>query len=191
MVLHLKAIPICFKLFEFATGASSQPLPQSLEPPLSTQESGPRTLSGISADFLLSFAICFFAKLSVVFCEAVAIFGVIMSIVLFQKVNGAKADITFNDDETYSLALYYGFCIFWCGLAVGFSNFVCGYFPLAFLIFSICVGVAGHGCALSDAANTESFIKCLVIEIFGSAIGLFGLIIGIIQSGKADFAGLA
>jgi V-type H+-transporting ATPase proteolipid subunit len=60
---------------------------------------------------------------SVIFCEAVAIYGVIMGIIMVGKLT--NKDLTKEDD--YRLALYSAYNLFSVGLLVGFSNLFCGY----------------------------------------------------------------
>ncbi|KAI1760857.1 ATP synthase subunit C-domain-containing protein [Hypoxylon sp. FL1150] len=114
--------------------------------------------------------------ISIIFCEVVAIYGVIMAIV-FSSLVGYVDDAELFDANSY----YTGYALFWAGLTVGGCNLVCG----------IAVGINGSGAALADAADPTLFVKILVIEIFSSVLGLFGLIIGLLVSGKADAFGAA
>ncbi|KAL2754558.1 hypothetical protein ACRALDRAFT_1032418 [Sodiomyces alcalophilus JCM 7366] len=111
--------------------------------------------------------------ISIIFCEVVAIYGVIMSIVF-----SAKLDLV-QGEQAYDANSYYtGFALFWAGLTVGMCNLICG----------VSVGINGSSAALADAADPTLFVKILVVEIFSSVLGLFGLIVGLLVSGKAaDF----
>jgi V-type H+-transporting ATPase proteolipid subunit len=111
--------------------------------------------------------------ISIIFCEVVAIYGVIMSIVFSAKLNMVSGDAIYAA-ENY----YVGYALFWSGLTVGMCNLICG----------VSVGINGSGAALADAADPSLFVRILVVEIFSSVLGLFGLIIGLLVSGKAgDF----
>lgn len=86
--------------------------------------------------------------------------GVIMAIVFSSRITGDVANL-------YSVNNYYtGFALFWGGLTVGLCNLLCG----------ISVGITGSTAALADAADPQLFVKILIVEIFGSVLGLFGLI---------------
>lgn len=106
--------------------------------------------------------------ISILFCEAVAIFGLIFSIVL------STAKLSYGATNS-PINYFTGFAIFWAGMTVGLVEFICG----------VTVGLLGSAAVLADAQNPSLFVKILVVEIFASAIGLFGLIVGFLQAYSA------
>ncbi|TDZ26934.1 putative V-type proton ATPase 20 kDa proteolipid subunit [Colletotrichum sidae] len=108
--------------------------------------------------------------ISIIFCEVVAIYGVIMAIVFSAQLESSEGR-DLHDANSY----YTGYALFWSGITVGMCNLICG----------VAVGINGSGAALADAADPTLFVKILVVEIFSSVLGLFGLIVGLLVSGKA------
>ena len=117
--------------------------------------------------------------ISIIFCEANAIYGIIIAVILINKVSASGYDESGNLPPSYDVATMYfaGYALFSAGVSVGLSNLVSG----------LSVGICGSSCALSDAQNGELFAKMLIAQIFASALGIYGIIIGIIISNFGQF----
>ena len=122
----------------------------------------------------------FYTIYRVIFCEAIAIYGVIVAILLQNKPADWKwnqgTEIADQDrSKHFHAAKWNGYKIFSAGIIVGFTNLACG----------MCVGQIGSGAALTDACQKGTFMKMLIVEIFGSALGLYGVIVAIIVASNA------
>eukprot|EP00759_Apiculatamorpha_spiralis_P011914 PhF_6_TR19057/c0_g1_i1/m.28006/K03661/ATPeV0B, ATP6F; V-type H+-transporting ATPase 21kDa proteolipid subunit len=86
--------------------------------------------------------------ISIIFCEAVAIYGIIMSIIQSGKMEfGPKS---YDTNSVVKPTVYAGgYMVFCSGLTVGLGNMACG----------IAVGIIGSSCAIGDAANPALFVK--------------------------------
>jgi V-type H+-transporting ATPase 21kDa proteolipid subunit len=116
--------------------------------------------------------------ISVIFCEATAIYGVIMAIILTNKIKEPESGGYYLEEGwDYNGYYYAGYGMFSAGLSVGLTNIASG----------VSVGMAGSSCAIADAQDASLFVKILIVEIFASALGIFGIIVGIIQSNACTF----
>ena len=83
--------------------------------------------------------------ISIIFCEVVAIYGVIMSIVFSSKIELVQPQVDLYSGSNY----YTGYALFWAGLTVGMCNLICG----------ISVGINGSSAALADASDPGLYVS--------------------------------
>merc|ERR1712187_248400 len=100
-------------------------------------------------------------------------YGVIMAIIMANKIEGSDMFTTPSQPKGWQAqTMVAGWVMLSVGLSVGLSNLFCG----------ICVGVSGSVCSLGDAQRPELFVKMLIVEIFGRALCLFGVLFDMIQA---------
>lgn len=116
--------------------------------------------------------------ISIIFCEAVAIYGVIMAIVMMTRYSYLDDRTNVKPDLRMEYAMIStGYALLSAGISVGIGNLICG----------AGVGLIGSACVIADAHDSSLFVKILVVEIFTSAIGIFCIIVGIITTTSTAF----
>jgi len=81
--------------------------------------------------------------ISIIFCEVVAIYGVILAIIFSSKLSYSSDLYTPNN-------MYTGYSVFWAGLTAGLCNLTCG----------VAVGITGSAAALADASDPKKQPLC-------------------------------
>ena len=94
---------------------------------------------------------------SIIFCEAVAIYGVIMAFIMISKFTGGSNDQSQVKREEQ---LFAGFSLLWSGLTVGLSN-------LAWYgVIALCSAVESHVFALCCGCLGTASLLCLLAQSF-------------------------
>jgi V-type H+-transporting ATPase proteolipid subunit len=115
--------------------------------------------------------------ISVIFCEATAIYGLIIAVILAGKIGEPPGPTYLIPKNSCAQAYFAGYAFFWAGMAVGITNLVGG----------IAVGISGSNTVISDAADPSLFVKILIVGIMASALSIFGVIVGILMGTGVDF----
>lgn len=77
---------------------------------------------------LIRYAFPWRCQSSIIFCEANAIYGIIIAVILINKVSASGYDESGNLPPSYDVATMYfaGYALFSAGVSVGLSNLVSG-----------------------------------------------------------------
>merc|ERR1712157_687821 len=106
----------------------------------------------------------------VVMAGVLGIYGLITAVIINEKLNAPA---------TYSA--YAGYAHLGAGLTVGMSSLAAG----------LAIGIVGDAGVRANAQQTRLFVGMILILIFAEALGLYGLIIGlVVASGASNATGL-
>jgi len=106
----------------------------------------------------------------VVMAGVLGIYGLITAVIINEKLN-----------EPAKYSAYQGFAHLGAGLTVGMSSLAAG----------LAIGIVGDAGVRANAQQTKLFVGMILILIFAEALGLYGLIIGlVVASGAGNATGL-
>merc|ERR1712226_1649165 len=100
----------------------------------------------------------------VVMAGVLGIYGLITSVIINGKIT----------NRTYSA--YSGYAHFSAGMTVGMSSLAAG----------LAIGVVGDAGVRANAQQPKLFVGLILILIFAEALGLYGLIVGLVVASGAD-----
>merc|ERR1712076_349129 len=103
----------------------------------------------------------------------IGIYGVVVAVLISQSISQVIADPTDNKARRKQIAQ--GFTHFGAGLAVGLSGLAAGF----------AIGIVGDAGVRGTAQQPKLYVGMILILIFAEVLGLYGLIIALIMSGKA------
>ena len=104
--------------------------------------------------------------LPVIMAGVLGIYGLIIAIVINTSLSKYQ--------ESTQVPLFISYAHLAAGICTGVSSLAAG----------IAIGVAGNAGARASARNNKLFVVMLLILVFGEALALYGLIIGLILSLK-------
>merc|ERR1719375_1862864 len=105
----------------------------------------------------------------VVMAGVLGIYGLITAVIINGK---------FTDPSKYSQ--FAGYAHFGAGLTVGLSSLAAG----------MAIGIVGDAGVRANAQQQRLFVSMILILIFAEALGLYGLIVGLVVASSADKSGL-
>merc|ERR1711920_1198862 len=106
----------------------------------------------------------------VVMAGVLGIYGLITAVII----NGKIGDTT---EATYSA--YSGYAHLGAGLTVGMSSLAAG----------LAIGIVGDAGVRANAQQPRLFVGMILILIFAEALGLYGLIVGLVVASTAEGKG--
>merc|ERR1711879_792600 len=103
----------------------------------------------------------------VVMAGVLGIYGLITAVIINGKMEGG------------SYSAYSGYAHFGAGLTVGLSSLAAG----------LAIGIVGDAGVRANAQQSRLFVGMILILIFAEALGLYGLIVGLVVSATAEGKG--